>query len=50
MELNFACNGMGYVVVWLRLNILVFTTSVQHKANLIVLQVLLLPCRFLISF
>ena len=32
--------------VWLLLNVLVFTTCIQHKADLIVLHVLLLPCRF----
>ena len=32
--------------VWLLLNVLVFTTCIQDKANFVVLHVLLLPCRF----
>ena len=34
------------IIVWLLLNVLVFTTCIQHKADLIVVHVLLLPCRF----
>ena len=49
--MTFACNGMVYVekqtiFVWLLLNVLVFTSCIQHKADLVVLHVLLLPCRF----
>ena len=36
--------------VCLLLNVLVFTTCMQHKADLVVLHVLLLPCRFLNFF
>ena len=32
--------------VWLHLNLLVFTTFIQHQANLVVLHVFLLSCRF----
>ena len=36
--------------VCIPLNVLVFTTCIQYRANLVVLHVLLLPCRvFLIS-
>ena len=37
---------MKTLLVWLLSNVLVFTTCIQHKADPVILQVLLLPCRF----
>ena len=40
------CYMLKTIFVWLLLNILVFPTCIHHKADLVVLHVLLLPYRF----